>query len=486
LKARQRYSLSQRLLVGIVLVNLAVWLVVASLAIQDNMGDVHDLYDVQLSHTALAILRVADNHNDDPVAIVNDINANLIERIFSQWPDLPRRQDLSRPNAAAPTTEDKLIRAKNMIYGKSLRYQIWRNDGSLLWRSANAPDSPITAQLGFSDSGDSQGQMWRHYSLWDREHLFKVIVSEAHDLRDPLVNSVAASTSIPIALALPVLILLLWFSINKGLKPLITLSRQISTRKPDSLTLINASKTPRELHPIVLALNDLLRRMRETLEQERRFNDNAAHELRTPLAAIQAHLYAARNAQSDAERQTALDQVQRGVARSSRLVSQMLLLVRIDPQQALPDVAPVYLDEMAETVCAELAPLALQRGHTLELQCEPNLPPLMANADLLSVLLSNLVDNAIRYTPDSGRISIKVQQIDGVLQMSVSDDGPGIDADQRERVFNRFYRLTDQAQPGTGLGLAICSGIATLHQARISLAEGPNHRGLTASVTFSG
>jgi signal transduction histidine kinase len=284
---------------------------------------------------------------------------------------------------------------------------------------------------------------------------------------------------------MPVLILLLWLSIKKGLEPLTDLSREIATRKSGSLTLFDQKNAPRELRPIVLALNELLQRMAKTLDNERKFNDNAAHELRTPLAAIQAHIFAARSAGSETERQQSLEQAQRGVDRGIRLVSQMLTLARLEPTQELPDLAPVNLNEIAQSVCAELAPLALQRGQTLELLAEPDMPALKGNADLLSRLLGNLVDNAIRYTPQDGHIWIKVNHCDAGLQMSVCDDGPGIAPAQRDKVFNRFYRLVDQSQPGTGLGLAICRSIADRHHAQISLDSGPKGRGLTVLVTFT-
>jgi two-component system sensor histidine kinase QseC len=223
---------------------------------------------------------------------------------------------------------------------------------------------------------------------------------------------------------------------------------------------------------MVLALNDLLQRMAQSLESERRFTANAAHELRTPLAAIQAHLHAARAAESEAERLRAMYQLQRGVERGIRLVGQLLTLARLDPEQTLPDIQPVSLGEVAQAVCAELAPLALQRGQILELHVEPELPPLAGNADMLAMLLGNLVDNAIRYTPRGGQISVAVRRCASGFLMKVSDDGPGIPAAQRERVFDRFYRIANQDQPGTGLGLAICQRIAELHHATIELADG--------------
>jgi signal transduction histidine kinase len=233
---------------------------------------------------------------------------------------------------------------------------------------------------------------------------------------------------------------------------------------------------------MVLALNELLARMTQTLEGERRFTANAAHELRTPLAALQAQLYVARSAQGEAERARALDQLQRGVERAIRLVGQMLTLARLDAQQPLPERHAVQMGDVAQSVCAELAPLALQRQQTLGLDVVGELPLLSGNADLLSMLVCNLVDNAIRYTPNGGHIDVVLRSEPGGLMLEVIDDGPGIAPQQRERVFDRFYRIATQEQAGTGLGLAICRRVAELHDARISLGEGSQGRGLAVRV----
>jgi two-component system sensor histidine kinase QseC len=344
----------------------------------------------------------------------------------------------------------------------------------------------MTLQEAYSETTDPQDRTWRHYAVWDQDRHFRIVVSEAYDLRNRLVRTIVWHLASPLALGLPVLIVLLWFSINRGLNPLGVLTREILRRKPDNLVPLDASSAPREVRPMVLALNELLLRVSHAIEGERRFTSNAAHELRTPLAAIQAQLHAVRRADNAEERKQGLEQLQRGVERSTRLVGQLLTLARLDPDQPLPDSNQVNLGALAEAVCAELAPLALQREQTLELAVEPDLPLLPGNADMLAMLLSNLVDNAIRYTPSGGRIDVALSHYLFGLMIEVSDDGPGIPASQRERVFERFYRIASQDQPGTGLGLAICRRIADLHKARMTLTEGANQRGVTASVFFSG
>lgn len=492
--ARQRQSLSRRLMVGLVIVSFAYWAVIAWLTISDSIDEVYQLFDVHLAQTALAVLHVADPGGTDPVVLASRVPAPRFREIFTQWPEILERfaavpggaNTPSRPGSAAAPMVTGSIPSMHQEYEKNLRYQIWNGDGILLLRSANAPTVSMTEQDGYSETLDAEGRTWRHYAVWDMQRHFHIVVSEAYDLRNHLVRSIALHVASPLALGLPVLIVLLWFSINRGLNPLGVLTREIQIRKPDNLLPIDASSAPGEVRPMVLALNELLQRVAQTLEGERRFTSNAAHELRTPLAAIQAQLHVARYADNEAEREQSMEQLQRGVERGIRLVGQLLTLARLDPDQPLPDPQLVNFGDIAEAVCAELAPLTLQRDQTLELQVEPNLAKLSGNADMLSMLLSNLIDNAIRYTPRGGHINVAVSHYLFGLMFEVSDDGPGIPKAQRERVFERFYRIASQDQAGTGLGLAICRRIADLHNARMTLTEGPDNRGVTVSVFFSG
>ncbi len=486
---QRRHSLSRRLLLGLIAVSFCYSGVIAWLTVRDSVDEVYELFDVHLAQTALALLRVTDPDDQDPVMVPGRADAPALGEIFKPWPDLPERLAKSHPSSGPAATASSPVVAGSMHslhqqYEKNLRYQVWSGEGSLLLRSANAPVLAMTALDGYSETTDGEGRVWRHYGVWDKHHDFRILVSEAHDLRNLLVRNIALRVASPLALGLPVLIVLLWFSILRGLNPLSVLAREIATRETANLVPLDAPGAPWEVRPMVQALNELLLRMAQTLEGERLFTANAAHELRTPLAAIQAQLYVARTAQGDDERTRAMDQLQRGVERAIRLVGQMLMLARLDPEQALPDVQSVQLGEMAESVCAVLAPLALQRAQTLELHADPDLPCVGGNADLLSVLLSNLVDNAIRYTQDGGQIEISLRCEGADVSLTVTDNGPGIPVAQRSRVFDRFYRIAQQDQPGTGLGLAICRRIAELHHAQITLGEGPQGRGLSARLRF--
>lgn len=491
-----RLSLSQRLLVALLIASFGYWAVIAWLTIRDSVDQVYELFDTHLAQTAVALMRVSDTDDSDPeVEIANSADAPTMAEVFKRWPDLPerlgRRGDglgnkqgagiATPPLVAAGRIDQDQVNSLYREYERQLRYQIWYRN-HLLMRSTTSPETAMTEQDGFSETTDGDGQVWRHFGLWDRHHDFRVVVSEAHDIRNQLVRSIALHVTSPLMLGLPVLLFLLWFSISRGLNPLSVIAREIESRAPDVLTPLDADRVPGEVRPMVLALNTLLGRMDQTLESERRFTANAAHELRTPLAAIQAQLHAVRLSDDKAERLHRMDQLQRAVDRGMRLVGQLLTLARLDPEQALPEVESVAIGAVAEAVCAELAPLALQRDQELELEIAPDLPPIFGNADLLSVLVSNLVDNAIRYTPKDGHIKATIREEGKAVVIEVVDNGPGIPVAQRERVFDRFFRLADQTKPGTGLGLTICRRIAELHHARVELADGPGGTGLTVRV----
>jgi two-component system sensor histidine kinase QseC len=484
------FSLRRRVLTGLFAATIGYWSVIAALTVEENVDEVHELYDIHLTHTALGLLRVVDTAAAASSTITGEVATQSIQHLFQQWPEFP--QPVIAGQGAVPTTplpnETPELRTptvkRNVAHGLTLRYQVWRNDGFLVFQSANAPNTPITEQLGFSKTTTPDGKVWRNYSVWDdRQHL-RAVVSESNEDRMQLVRSIAIKSMNPILLGMPLFILLMWLSVRRGLGPLTDLDQAIARRDANSLTPIDESKSPRELQPIVRELNKLIGRMKQSLENERRFNANAAHELNTPLAAIQTHVYVARTTTDEAERQKALDQARIGLERSIRLVGQMLAIARIDHRQAQADVIWLDLSEIAQGVCAELALLALRRDQTLELIAAPEPTRMAGSPDLLHRLISNLVDNALRYARDGGNIVVEVRRTSTGVRLTVQDDGPGIPADQLDRVFDRYYRLADQGPRGTGLGLAICRTIAEIHQGKISLAQGPGGQGLVVTCDF--
>ena len=367
---------------------------------------------------------------------------------------------------------------------RKIAFQVWDRKGRLRLRSSSAPEARLQSQPeGYGDA-TIDGKRWRLFSRWDESRHYLVQVGERYELRDELAESVAGHLLHPLYFALPALALLIWLAVGAGLVPLAGIAREVAQRAPDNLAHLDAGSAPREISPLIGALNALFDRLRTSLEQERRFTADAAHELRTPLAAVKTQAQVALGATGEAERGRALASVVAGTDRASRLVEQLLVLARLDPQTALPPGQTVDLHELARQGVAEIAPAAAAKGVEVSLAAG-DAAPVPGDAVLLAVLLRNLLDNAVRYTPSGGEVEVAVAHRSGGVSLAVVDNGPGISEAERGQVFERFHRLLGSGEEGSGLGLSIVRRIADLHRAGVSLDTGPGGRGLRVEVRFA-
>jgi two-component system OmpR family sensor kinase len=357
--------------------------------------------------------------------------------------------------------------------------QVWSLDGMRVYLSRPHAVLPDITTIGFSTVMTPEGR-WRVFGV---QAMTRVIqVAQPMSVRERRAAELAWQTLKPFALLLPVLALLIWFAVGHALEPLRRLTAQVKARRVDALDALPAERLPDEVQPLVLALNDLLGRLRAALERERAFMADAAHELRTPLTALYLQLGMLARASGEAEREAAMGTLSAGVQRAIRLVEQMLALARQEPR-AESRLVPVRLDELAREIVAELVPQA--DAGRIDLGVAAAQPATIAgDPDAVGTLLRNLVDNAVRYTPAGGRVDVTVESAAGEARLTVSDDGPGIPPEERQRVFDRFYRRAGTAPSGSGLGLAIVKAIAAAHGATVSLAEGPSGKGLAVSVSF--
>lgn len=366
---------------------------------------------------------------------------------------------------------------------RKIAFQVWDKKGRLRLRSASAPETRLQSRSeGYGDAV-IDGKRWRIFSRWDESRHYLVQVGERYELREELAESVASHLLHPLYFALPALALLIWLAVGAGLAPLAGIAREVARRAPDNLAPLDAGNAPREISPLIAALNALFDRLRTSLEQERRFTADAAHELRTPLAAVKTQAQVALGATSDAERVRALANVVSGTDRASRLIEQLLVLARLDPQTALPSGQAVDLRALAQQGVAEIAPAAAGKG--VEVGLAPgDAAPVAGDAVLLAVLLRNLLDNAVRYTPAGGEVDVSLRRAPDAVTLVVADNGPGIPESERGKAFDRFHRILGSGEEGSGLGLSIVRRIAELHRAEVALAEGPGGRGLQVEVTF--
>ncbi|KAA3628108.1 MAG: two-component sensor histidine kinase [Proteobacteria bacterium] len=365
-------------------------------------------------------------------------------------------------------------------YEKKVMFQVW-NGPTLVLHSGTAPDRPMSDLFGFTDR-DIDGATWRVFALPGAKEAAAIQVAERYDVREELVNKISLQVLYPLIIALPLLAIVLWFAVGGGLRPLRALTREVGARSPHELQPLPDNAAPKELAPLVAAINGLLAQLRRALESERRFTADAAHELRTPLAALKMQAQVAQGAVQREERMTAIDNIVTNVDRGTRLVEQLLTLARLDPEVTQKETEAVDLAALAAQVVGEYAPDAIRKGVDLGLE-EGSRGQIRGLPEAVRVMLRNLVDNAVKYTPAGGRVDVGVSESHQGVIVSVADSGPGIDPELRERVFNRFYRVVGNEEEGSGLGLSIVQRIAELHQAQVAFdAEyGP---GLKVVVRF--
>lgn len=312
-----------------------------------------------------------------------------------------------------------------------------------------------------------------------------VAVGETLVKRRLLAREILIGMLLPQAILLMLAAVLVWFGVARGLRPLEALADAIRRRSHRDLSPLAEDAAPREVRPMVAAINGLLDRLGETLAAQRRFVADAAHQLRTPLAGLKTQTELALRERDPAALSHSLAQIHSATERSAHLVNQLLALARAEPGADRPDrFQPVDLNQLALSTTADWVAVALKKSIDLGFEGMDGAASVSGDAVLLRELLSNLVDNALRYTPEGGRVTVRVAREDAGLTLSVEDDGPGIPDAERERVFERFHRILGTDQEGCGLGLAIVREIVERHQAQAAVSAGAGGRGTLVAVRF--
>lgn len=357
--------------------------------------------------------------------------------------------------------------------------QVWTNEGLRVFESAAQLALPQRAVMGFS-SVPAHGSTYRVFSLQSRDHVIQVAQDMA--VRRQMARNLAWRSVWPVAVMAPLLMLLVWWSVSFTLAPLTSVRKQLTQRRADDLSEIEATDLPDELRPLILDLNGLLRRLKRSFEAQGHFVAEAAHELRSPLAALKLQVLSLQRAPDPAARELALGRLGSGIERATHLVEQLLELARQEASQTT-HAQPVVLADVARTVIADMAGPAAQRGVDVGMGAVTD-DPVMGQSDALYILMRNLLDNAIKYAPAGGTVDLHISRASSTLELCVEDDGPGISEDERERVLDRFYRAENARSEGSGLGLAIVKAIADLHQATIQIDRSPRLGGLRVCVRF--
>ena len=370
-------------------------------------------------------------------------------------------------------------------YAPKVAFQVF-HEGRLAQRSSNAPAEPMLEFKRRAADGFKTivigGMTWRVFATHGNERDVQVFVGEQVESRNSILWAVLRSSLGPMLLALPLLALAAWWAVRRGVAPLRLVSRALAQRSPQALQPIAVKGAPSEMTPMLDALNGLFKRIAELLESERRFTADAAHELRTPIAAIRAQAQVALGTVADGERLHALQATLQGCDRAARLVEQLLTLSRLESGVEHALVA-VDLATLARQVVADAAPVALGKQQAIEVNAtEPCM--VRGDATLLSVMIRNLVDNAIRYSPASASVKLAVSNEQGVVQLALDDSGPGMSAADMDRIGKRFFRVVGSGQDGSGLGWSITRRIAAVHRAVVRVARSRSLGGLAVEVDF--
>jgi len=365
----------------------------------------------------------------------------------------------------------------------AIAFQIW-NAGFLRQRSANTPDTPIAPfELGYHDTNFSNHR-WRVLARQDGKGEGWILVAERADIRFRLAEDVILKAVTPIIFGMPIAGLLIWFVVGYGMKPLRRLAGELSGKASDDLSPLSDDRSPAELTQVIQSTNDLLTRLAASFEREKRFAADAAHELRTPISVLKIHLHnLAHDLSSDNQNVARLSD---GIERMNHLVEQILALYRVTPDQFMANFTSLDLYELARDVIGESYPAFAAKDQTVELTGSSS--PMVGDRFALQTLLQNLLSNAGKYTPNGGEVLITVEPNAQGTTLTVEDSGPGIEPEEYERVFERFYRVGGDrhasGQPGCGLGLAIVRHIAQLHEAQITLQPSSFEHGLMVRVDF--
>ncbi|MDT0498075.1 ATP-binding protein [Algiphilus sp. W345] len=419
-------SIRARLFAGLLLMFVAVAALVGLLTYQRILEETSELFDYQLRQMALSL------RDQGSVA--------------------PRLQ-----LGAEDSNSDFVI-------------QIWDLFGTRIYLSRPGLPPINQAILGYSDL-TLQGERWRVFGL---QTLGRVIqVAQPWQVRQHLAGRAALRAMIPLLLFPPLMALAIWWIVTRALAPLRRAADEVQKLDAGTLEAVTTHGMPTEVAPLVLELNRLLARLSQAIEIQRSFVADAAHELRTPLTAVRLQLQLLARAPDDSARQDALARLGEAVDRAGHLVAQLLTLARSEPGGANPSFARLRFDEVVRAGVADAAAHAQSRGSELSLEAADTPVTIEGEAESLRVLVRNLCDNALRYSPAGGTVRLQLESFGKAVRLTVDDSGPGIPAQERERVFDRFHRRSGSTEGGSGLGLAIVKAIAERHAAMLELGDSP-------------
>lgn len=442
-------SLYAKLLKGVIGISLLSWLAVIILSRAETAHEVEELFDAQLAQQAGIIFEVSKKALEQQILL----NTILQKTTYGHK------------------------------YEYKISFQIWQNN-QLLFQTQNSPLTQLSYQTGYSDQYFND-EKWRVFTTHEKigSSRYTIIAATEYDIRDELIEDLVYEATSPLLIGFPILILLMHLAIKKGLKPLQHIAHLVAEKDTMDFSPLHLNETPKELQAIIASLNKLMQRLKIAFDKERRFTMHAAHELRTPIAALQIQAQVAKHSIDNPEQlNTALDNILKGTKKSTHLVSQMLTLARLEPEAIKGRFALENLTNTIRDCISEQVPFALEKQ--IEMSFSPpndETKQCYIDSQGISIMMNNLIQNAIRYTPKQGTIHIALKYEQEHTTIYVRDSGPGIEKSEIPKVMERYYRISQQNQLGCGLGLSIVKQIVDIHSGNIQLS---NDDGLVVCITL--
>lgn len=503
------YSLRHLLLISLLSATMLIWGVTAFVNYRSTRDLVAAIFDAELAQSGKVLLAFLDGLPQDgaldehlksaqsAVTLGQDYDRKLAFQIKSENEGLLRR---ARDSLKLPQYEQKktgnpdplwhifddLLQsdAFSAKYERKIAFQLWSKDSGLLLSSQSAPRFALSSSIrGFSDNTIDNTQ-WRVFSISNVTGEYVIHVGQKEEIRAQLTDEIAKQGMMQFLVGLPLLGLVIWFIVGYSLKPINRLERALSKREAGFLKPLFTKKLPLEVVPMVNEINNLFAQLELALVNERRFTADASHELRTPLAGLLTQAQVALRTNDEAVRKQALLRISQAVNRMTYLVQQLLTFSRIESGKEYLSKELILLNREIIKVVAELEPAAHKKQIRIEFD-ELSASPILANTELIGVLVRNVIDNAVKYTPAGGNVLITLESAGNRLQFKVEDSGPGIPPDQYENSLKRFHRCVETAHTaqGSGLGFSIVDRITTMYGAELALGES-QFGGLKVTVAF--
>lgn len=452
------HTLTRSLFLRIAPTILVTILIIGVVAFKGATRQINHVYDAQLISSANMLWLVVEDEMLQP--------KERYKRI--------RKIDLSVSN-------QKALNEFASAYADSRMFRVWQGN-KLAMISDKAPTVGIPQQEdGLSDVEDDDGKHWRVYSLNIPGTNITVEAGEKIKLRAMLVRGILLTLATPLVLLIPIIGWLLWVGIGSGLGTLRSLIAQIRSRSPDDLSPLALADVPRDIAPLGNSINQLFDKLERSFTAERRFSEHAAHHLRTPLATLKLQLQLLEQARDKKERDSFMADLKASVDRAARLVSQLLTSTRVSHQPMIR--VPMDVSAFAAVIMGELTPIATEKHIRLTFEGADGLI-VMGDETLMRLLIGNIIENALKYTPEGGEVVVALKGSEQSVMFTVTDSGPGIPEAEREHVFRRFYRVGTPKAAGTGLGLAIVSETVARLSGTIALKTPESGQGLLVEVTL--